>query len=384
MRSKYRMWLTGFFFPACSVLLLLPASALAQPIMWYVNGVSGNDTNNCQTPQAACKTIGHAISLASSGDSIVLAPATYTERLGIAISLNVIGSGARTTIIDGQAAGSVIGISSPAQVTLSNITVRNGHASLGAGLYNEGRLTINSSTITGNNANFFGNRVILCCAYGGGIYNGTNGTLTINNSTISANTAGGGGWHCGQIIPCQGSGGGIANVGQLRINNSTISGNSAFGLQASFNGRGGGIYNGNPGGMMVSNSTISGNSGTHGGGTYFGGGFQNSIVANNSGQNCSNPVASYGYNLSSDGTCNFNNVGDLNNHDPLLGPLQNNGGLTDTMALLPGSLAIDAGNPSGCTDGKGNLLTTDQRGVPRPDKEDASGCDMGAFESQRD
>jgi len=54
------------------------------------------------------------------------------------------------------------------------------------------------------------------------------------------------------------------------------------------------------------------------------------------------------------------------------------------MALLPGSTAIDAGNPSGCTDGNGHLLTTDQRGMPRPDKEDSVGCDMGAYESQTD
>ena len=363
------------------LLVALPPSALASAT-WYVDGVSGSDSNNCLSPPTACKTIGHAISLAASGDSIIVAPATYHETITIAISLNVIGSGARTTIIDGQAAGSVIAISSPAQVTLANITVRNGLASFGAGIYNEGRLTINSSTVTGNNANVRGNRVISCCSYGGGIYNGTNGTLTINNSTISANRAGGGPWICGGLVPCQGSGGGIANVGQLRINNSTISGNSAFGLQASTNGRGGGIFNG--GGMMVSNSTISGNSGAHGGGIYPGGGFQNTIVANNSGQNCSNPVASYGYNLSSDGKCSFNGPGDLNNHDPLLGPLQNNGGPTDTMALLLGSPAIDSGNPAGCKDAQGNLLKTDQRGMPRPDPEDTGGCDMGAYESQSD
>ena len=53
------------------------------------------------------------------------------------------------------------------------------------------------------------------------------------------------------------------------------------------------------------------------------------------------------------------------------------------MALLPGSPAIDAGNPSGCTDDQGNLLKTDQRGQPRPDKEDTGGCDMGAYERRR-
>lgn len=74
---------------------------------------------------------------------------------------------------------------------------------------------------------------------------------------------------------------------------------------------------------------------------------------------------SNGYNISSDGTCNFSKVGDRNNTDPMVGPLQNNGGPTDSGTLLPGSPAIDAGNPSGCRDSQGNLLTTDQRGYPR-------------------
>ena len=112
---------------------------------------------------------------------------------------------------------------------------------------------------------------------------------------------------------------------------------------------------------------------------------QNSIVANNSDGNCSGlTITSKGYNLSSDGTCDFDSTGDLNNHDPVLGPLQNNGGPTQTMALLEGSPAIDSGNPSGCTDSQGNLLKTDQRGAPRPDKEDVVGCDRGAYERQSD
>ena len=96
---------------------------------------------------------------------------------------------------------------------------------------------------------------------------------------------------------------------------------------------------------------------------------------------------SKGYNLSDDGSCNFHNSGDRNNTNPMLGPLQNNGGPTQTQALLPGSPAIDAGNPSGCRDGKGNLITTDQRNYPRPnteDIEDKKGCDMGAYEKQSD
>jgi len=111
---------------------------------------------------------------------------------------------------------------------------------------------------------------------------------------------------------------------------------------------------------------------------------QNSIVANNSGENCYGTMTSNGYNLSSDGSCNFNNTGDLNNTDPKLGQLGNYGGPTQTIPLLSGSPAIDTGNPSGCTDGLGHLLKTDQRGKPRHDKEDTGGCDMGAYERQTD
>jgi hypothetical protein len=90
--------------------------------------------------------------------------------------------------------------------------------------------------------------------------------------------------------------------------------------------------------------------------------------ANNAGGNCHGTITSGGYNLSSDDSCEFTGPGDLNTTDPNLGPLQLNGGPTRTMALLPGSLAIDSGNPSGCTDGHAHLLKTDQRGQPRPDK----------------
>jgi hypothetical protein len=92
-------------------------------------------------------------------------------------------------------------------------------------------------------------------------------------------------------------------------------------------------------------------------------------------------MTSDGYNLSCDNTCNFAGNGDLNNTDPNLGPVQNYGGPTQIQALLHGSPAIDAGNPSGCTDGNGHLL---KPGRPRPDKEDSGGCDMGAYERQKD
>ena len=172
-----------------------------------------------------------------------------------------------------------------------------------------------------------------------------------------------------------GSGGGVRG-NAVTINNSTISGNTHhYGLGCTISGSG----------VTLSNTTISGN--------VAGNGYvvlcatatlQNSIVANNSGANCGSGVTSNGYNMSSDSSCNFSKSGDRNNTDPLLGPLQNNGGPTQTKALLPGSPAIDAGNPSGCRGGNGQLLTTDQRGQPRPDHEDSVGCDMGAYERQSD
>jgi hypothetical protein len=395
---RHRLAFSGM--PLVALFLALAPTALASS-NWYVDGVHGSDSNNCKSPQTACKTIGHAISLASSGDSIVVAAAIYTENLTIGINLKVIGSGAATTIIDGGGTGTVVGISS-GHVTLSKVMIRNGaKVPNGGGIYNTGTLTINNVTLTANSV-ASGNQ-----ARGGGIF--SDGTLTINNSAISGNTAagtyagiGGGIYNSGTMTindstlsgnTASGAGaygGGISNLaGKATINNSTISSNTASGNFAS--GVGGGIYN--AAAVTISNSTLSGNSARHGGVDGTGGGLsnggtatlQNTVVANSPhGGNCSGTMTSKGYNLSGDSTCNFNNTGDLNNTDPMLGALQNNGGPTQTQALLSGSPAIDAGNPSGCTDGRGHLLQTDQRGKPRPDKEDTGGCDMGAYERQKD
>jgi len=213
---------------------------------------------------------------------------------------------------------------------------------------------------------------------GGAICNG--GTLTIMDSTISGNVA------------RQHEGGGIANYGTLTITNSTFSGNIA--RPSLLGSVAGGILNGglfqSAGTLAINNSTLSGNVARGGKGSAI---FnvkgstvvlQNSIVANNMGGNCHGAVTSKGYNLSSDRTCNFDRTGDLSGTDPKLGGLRSNGGPTQTMALLPESPAIDSGNPSGCTDGNGHLLKTDQRGKPRPDKEDTGGCDRGAYERQKD
>ena len=176
-------------------------------------------------------------------------------------------------------------------------------------------------------------------------------------------------------MACNAYGGGLANAigASLTINNSTVNGNlaSAFCYMRCF-AIGGGIYS--EGTAIINNSTLSENAAPLGGGIDGSATLQNSIVANSpSGGNCGGgPMTSNGYNMSDDNTCNFHNSGDRNNTNPMLGPLQNNGGQTQTMALPSGSPAIDAGNPSGCTDGSGHLLTTDQRGQPRRDSEDKS------------
>ena len=173
---------------------------------------------------------------------------------------------------------------------------------------------------------------------GGGIYNA--GTATITNSTISGNN--------GYL-----RGGGILTTADLTINNSTISGNTARGV----------------GGIDKLSGSVN---------------LRNSIVAKNSGGNCSGVLNSDNYNLSSDETCHLYGFADLNNTDPKLGPLQNNGGPTMTMALLSGSPAIDAGNWRGCKDEPFRFLTTDQRGMPRPANVKGSlhTCDIGAYEYQ--
>jgi hypothetical protein len=165
-------------------------------------------------------------------------------------------------------------------------------------------------------------------------------------------------------------GGGIYNEdGTISITNSTVFGNSA--------NQGGGIYN-FVGTVTLTNNTVSGNSANQGGAIFNAPAsalnIKNTIVANSpSGGNCAQAgtATSYGHNLASDGTCSsfFTSTGDLNSMPAGLDPsgLQNNGGPTATIALMPGSIAIDAVPLSNCreVDGVTSILT-DQRGISRP------------------
>ncbi len=229
----------------------------------------------------------------------------------------------------GSAVPSGGGISNTGTMTIIAGTVQSNYGFWSAGgIYNTGMLTITGSTISDNrtdNPGHFG-------AYGGGIVNG--GTMTIQDSTISGNTALGGDLQGGE-------GGGISGNNNTIIN-STIAGNSAL--------RGGGVA----GGGNIAHTTFSTNSASRDGGAlYLTSSLElgNTILkAGTSGANIFNnggSLITHGYNICSDDGSGFlNGPGDQINTDPILGPLQNNGGPTLTHALLPGSPAIDMGDPN--------------------------------------
>jgi len=169
------------------------------------------------------------------------------------------------------------------------------------------------------------------------------------------------------------SAGGIANTGTLTLINSTVSHNTAESGDGIYGGAGG-IQNG--GTLTLSDSTVSGNAAEVGGGIYNFGELTltNTLVDNDCG---GGTALSGGGNLESPGaTCGFDQPTDQVNvtaEQLNLGPLADNGGPTETHALLPGSVAIDVIPEADCQ------LDTDQRGEPRPA---GAGCDVGAFEVQ--
>jgi hypothetical protein len=177
----------------------------------------------------------------------------------------------------------------------------------------------------------------------------------------------------------------------MTVTNSTVSGNSGS--------TGAGLLNAPGATLELSNVTLSDNHATTRAGGIRNAGtvtLRNTIAAGNSApleSDCSNGsigvFVSEGFNLFGDGTgcpsiASDQLVASASVFTDVLGPLQNNGGPTDTHALLEGSPALDAGNPSGCVDDLGALLTSDQRGLVRP--QDALGgglrCDVGAYEQQ--
>jgi hypothetical protein len=220
----------------------------------------------------------------------------------------------------------------------------------GGGIWNDqGTLTVIDSTVAGNNA----------CESGGGIWN-DGGTLSLIASTVADNEA--------EI-----AGGGIDNSGDLTITNSTFSDNSV----PDAGGDGGGVANGASSTLVVTNSTLLGNIAAGSGGDISNlGGAANvsaSIVGGSktTGGDCTGSITDGGYNIDDDGTCGFSAPSTSNSAtlDSTLGTLTDNGGPTQTIALLPGSPAIDKVPVTDCP-------ATDQRGAPR-----VGPCDIGAYDT---
>ena len=387
---------------------------------WYV-ATTGNDANSCLSTDSPCGTINGAMGKAAEGDTIMVAAGTYPGT-GIAVvsinkSITLSGgwnAGFTTqngmSTIDGQGARWGI-ITSGNPVVIDRFKIQNGYAQLdlgfGAGIINSGTLTLRNSIVSDNVSD----------SRGGGIFN-QQSTLVIENTIISNNLAGAA--SCGG-----GGGGGIDNVGgDVTLNNSTVSGNTVQCYQ------GAGIYNSSGGSVTLNGSTVSGNFGdvaiydisqgslilnnstvsnnvlggiekieghlTANNSTITANEYgisldlaasatiQNTILASNANFNCFGNVSSAGYNLLGNNfNCTFaattgDKVGTtLNPIDPLLKPLQENGGPTATHALLSISPAVNAGNPAAPGSGGTACLATDQRGVVRPV---GGRCDIGAYE----
>jgi hypothetical protein len=288
----------------------------------------------------------------------------------------------------GDNGGAGGGIFNTATLTVSGCSITNNTATnsnqdrFGGGIFNQGILTVTGSTLSGNHSSF-----------GGGIDN--DGTLNVNGSTLSGNSA---------VFA-----GGILNHGTATLTNSTLSNNSATGggggigiprgtvtlTNCTFSTNSAGSYGGAlnvSGSATLTNCTISLNSASTGGGIWVnpanGGSIlnlTNTIVAGNTattGPDIYGAVAAADHNLVGNATGSSGIVNGVNgnivggNGNPvikaLLGPLQNNGGPTQTMALLAGSPAIGHGNNA-------KAPATDQRGFTRLDEKGET-TDIGAFE----
>lgn len=271
------------------------------------------------------------------------------------------------------------GIASSGSLTLTNSVVSNNstgtHNPRGGGIYSyPGALVIANTTVSDNSTSG-------SPGTGGGLYVLGTPTVAITHSTFSGNSAtvGGGIYKDGSTIALiddtisgnfsSGNGGGIFNdVGTLGLYNVTVTQNRANSDDAGF-GIGGGIYNNSTATLNLTDSIVAGNEVI----------IPTSPIPTLGSDECAGTLTSLGYNVMTyvdGGHCTI--LGPQPSADDAgLGPLAFNGGPTQTHALLAGSKAIDAGNPSGCTDDLGGPVADDQRGVARPY---GIACDIGAFE----
>ena len=271
----------------------------------------------------------HLVAALSGGGSVTFACSgtiTLTSTITIASNTTLDGAG-QTVTISGDGAMRVFWVNAGATFNLQNLTVANGNSMLydgsnGGGIHNEGEVNINSVT-------FYRNLAYL----GGALFIVEEGTATVTNSTFTQNDSLAGG-------------GAIFNANTMDITNSTFSDNH-FAIVAFKQDL-----------ITVTKTRL-----------------WNNIIANSSVNNCAYyGVVTGSNNLADDDSCGS---GFTYSSSILLGTLGDYGGSTETVSLLPGSAAIDAGDDATCAASPVNYL--DQRGVARSH---GTHCDIGAFESR--
>jgi CSLREA domain-containing protein len=368
------------------------------------NTASGNititfDPTVFATLQTITLTLGELDLTKTNGTETIIGPAAGVNVSGggasrvFQVEGGVNASISKMTITGGKTTSIGGGLDNLGTTTLTSCTISGNSATYGGGIMNDGGTTkLTNCTISGNSAtgslysngggleNFQGTATLTNCTvssnsaaqYGGGIF-ADSGTTALANCTISGNS----GYYGGGMA--------VGPFGAGKLTNCTFSGNSAQ--------FGGGLfvatyltfYGSYDGSAALTNCTVSGNSSFAGGGLYNQGVLNvgNTIVARNS-ASYGGPdawgilgiITSAGHNLvgvtnGSSGWIGSDLKGTAASPlNPLLAPLGNYGGPTRTMALLPGSPAIDAGASAGAP-------TTDQRGLGR-----VGAVDIGAFESQ--
>src|SRR5216684_2247782 len=393
---------------ATLVLLTLLAFSLTPPSPSYAATLTVC-ASGCYT------TIAAAIAAANplGGDTISIQDASHNEaNITVDRDLTIQGQGATNTAVDGTGiSGSVFTISAGVTATIQDVTIRNGSAFLGGGIYNNGTVTISNGTLSGNSAGYGGGGILngggatatisnstlssnsaavvaggilnegtltisnstlssnSAAAGAGGILNGFGATATISNSTLSSNSA------PGSSNSGPGGAGGILNGGTLTISNSTLSGNSAdfdggifndFGATATISNStlsgnsaefdGGGILNGSGARVTISNSTLSGNSaGVYGGGIYNNG-FGATVTISNSTLS-GNSAGVYGGGIYNVGTVTISNSTLSGNSAPGGGSLANFNAASVKNSIVGNS---SGGNCYGTITASGANLDTDR------------------------
>ncbi|MHB1836242.1 MAG: beta strand repeat-containing protein, partial [Solirubrobacteraceae bacterium] len=281
--------------------------------------------------QSGSVAISFSSSAFASATTIALSAGPLADT-STSATISIAGPSAGLTISGGN--GGVIAVGSGANLSISDLTISGGSATLGGGVDNSGTLTLTACTITDGRA-----------TTGGGLYN--KGTMTLVECTVAANSAA--------------QGGAIANAGTLTLTASTISGNSA-------GTGGGGLYQSSAGsGATVNDTIVAGNLGTGGAADDIKGAGASNVTGSSSliGTGGSGGIAN-----GANGDIVLSSLATLG-----LSALGSYGGTTETFAILPGSAAIAAGNSTLLPSG----VTTDQRGEPRTVN---ATMDIGAFESQ--